>query len=90
MTEETFPPPSLWDLHGGPAFPSSTEKNHGGRIDYKGMTLRDWFAAQVMGGLADWSPVLHTTEYRELWRIRAEFAYGQADAMLAARNQTED
>lgn len=70
---------------GGPAFPYSgthytEEKNF--IVDSHGMTLRDYFAAQAMQGIAsnpdftDWS-----------WEVSAEQAYKYADAMLAARSQ---
>ena len=59
-----------------PAFPI-----RGGVQDYQfgGMSLRDYFAAKAMAAIilneGDWAT----------HQLRAEFAYGQADAMLAAR-----
>ena len=59
----------------GPAFPSD-------RFGESGMTLRDWFAGQVLQGLASdreyyWD---HTNE--EI----ATASYNMADAMLKARS----
>jgi hypothetical protein len=62
--------------HGGPAFPIPTD-------DWRGMTLRDWFAGQaLMGKLA----------YCDEVRIGlvAEEAYMYADAMLAQREVPND
>lgn len=66
---------------GGPAFAAS---GHPGQqfVQQEGMTLRDYFAAQAMQGLAsnpdftDWS-----------WEVSAEQAYKFADAMISARSQ---
>jgi hypothetical protein len=62
---------------GGPAFPS-----HGtmGEVTHEGMSLRDYFAAQVIGHLTVTSGNLHSTD--------ASNAYVIADAMLAARKVT--
>ena len=61
---------------GGPAFAHGSPE-HGG---HPGMTLRDWFAGQVMVALSTDIPFdMHTAVDRAKW------AYMQADAMLAAR-----
>lgn len=81
---------------GGPAYPSSidnySEKQttgfNGEAIEpktfsaYPGMSLRDYFAAKAMQG---WSanPIPQDSSIQEV----AEWAYRQADAMLAARSQ---
>lgn len=49
-------------------------------VQYPGITARDYFAAQVIGGLIHGMAV---TAYPE----RAERAYALADAMLAARGE---
>jgi hypothetical protein len=64
---------------GGPAFPA--EAPNGDR--YSGMTLRDWFAGQALVGL------LAEGGDRTLDR-EAELAYECADAMLAAKEVTND
>jgi hypothetical protein len=71
--------------HGGPAFPIPTD-------DWRGMTLRDWFAGQALAG------TLASTEYdtfsekiddnERLWL--AQDAYRHADAMLAKREVPND
>lgn len=74
------------EINGGPAFPSD-ERLYGSDgtvlqiLEHRGMTLRDWFAGQALAGsLAD--PVFSSSFTPE--KV-AEFAYKQADAMLAAR-----
>ena len=70
---------------GGPAFPQALATSHDGTIyasyeraqDTGGMTLRDWFAGQALGRLA---------EYANGNRDKvAKVAYEWADAMLTAR-----
>jgi hypothetical protein len=66
---------------GGPAFPS-----HGsmGEVAHEGMTLRDYFAAKAMQGIAT---TLDQTEGEPFWNVIATDAYKMADAMIAARSQ---
>ena len=72
---------------GGPAFPI-TEWHLSGKThsDWRGMTLRDYFAAEAMHALIDSSAghygVVGVNEYEH--RCAAE-AYKVADAMLKAR-----
>ena len=65
---------------GGPAFPLFPETQVGHAAAFKGMSMRDYFAAKAMQGLltADtgWTMPVETV---------AELAYDQADAMLEAR-----
>lgn len=70
---------------GGQAFPRPGAADGGAWSDrpQDGMTLRDWFAGQALTGLlaahsAD-GQVLPSSERAARW------AYGYADAMLAAR-----
>ena len=62
---------------GGPAFPSD-------RAGQVGMSLRDWFAGQVLQGLAS---------NEERWvsanEVIAKACYEAADAMLKARSANE-
>lgn len=60
----------------------------------QGMTLRDWFAGQIMQGMQAFPDPRTCPEDRlheiEVWRAEmrkhdAEDAYAQAEAMLAAR-----
>ncbi len=84
---------------GEPAFPQSRVWN-AERAEYEdtqqwpGMALRDWFAGQALAGLGTWVPneiggriELTFAEARER---KAEWAYQQADAMLAARTNTNE
>lgn len=60
---------------GGPAFPQFVISNGGAYVD-GGMTLRDYFAAQVLPMMMDFSAEFGAIE-----------AYKWADAMLKAREQ---
>ena len=65
-----------------PAFPRSRNE---------GMTLRDLFAGQALVGVGTWMPASHLSGNLTLptnLKLRAEWAYAQADAMLAARKDT--
>lgn len=65
---------------GGPAFPSTEEHpSYDIPMHHFGMSLRDWFAGQVLASAA--ALPLGTSDYEH----RAKVAYGQADAMLEAR-----
>ena len=64
-----------------PAFPS-----HGsmGEVCQEGMTLRDWFAGQIiMGNIARAKPGYEFSSNKEL----AKLSYEMADAMLKAREE---
>jgi hypothetical protein len=74
------------DKTGGPAFPVETVYHHNGQIEYgtPGMTLRDWFAGQALNGwLSTFGPDDPLASAKEV----AIFAYGVADAMIAARGE---
>ena len=63
---------------GGPAFPCDlTMYDEEVKVNYQGMTLRDYFAAKAM---QEWVGVLSPVE-------GADLAYEWADAMLKAREQ---
>lgn len=67
------------DRDGGPAFACAAENGH-----QPGMSLRDYFAAQVITGLAiSWGKEPADSDYGTA--TAAESAYKLADAMLAAR-----
>lgn len=70
--------PQTSSRDGGPAFPVSDQGVHG----TFGMSLRDWFAGQVLAGHA-----LTTHRLQPHARV-AEKAYAIADAMLKAREET--
>lgn len=72
---------------GGHAFPTQTWENDGDQVlQYQepGMSLRDWFAGLAMQAAATYPARADrfTIEQRAWW------AYRQADAMLAARENT--
>lgn len=70
--------------NGGQAFPSRDVYSNGDVVFNAGMTLRDYFAAKAMqGACAD--PNSSTSSKAML----AAWAYGIADAMLAAREELE-
>lgn len=64
---------------GGPAFPSPRAHSMTTGTEAKGMSLRDYFAAQAMVGLA-------SDQNYDSWASAARAAYVAADAMLAARS----
>jgi hypothetical protein len=74
---------------GGPAFPTTKPLEHWGDPN-QGMTLRDYFAAKAMQSwvLATTKTYTHDGQHQtsalDIEQI-AEYAYGQADAMLKAR-----
>jgi hypothetical protein len=66
------------DKDGGPAFPGQPRDTFASNLP-PGMSLRDWFAGQALVGMLA-SPLI--TSNRESY---AQWAYLQADAMLAER-----
>jgi hypothetical protein len=74
---------------GGPAFPHVWVDN-GQRAEISiGMTLRDYFAAKAMQATiiaaGSWGPMEFLTDFHS--EKASEFAYKQADAMLAEREK---
>ena len=70
---------------GGPAFPSTVQEDMDGypryAAGYGGMSLRDYFAGQAMGGqLADPDGEIDP-------KLIARWSYAYADAMLAEREK---
>ena len=69
--------------NGGPAFPYCEQDGQGGYEQHKGMSLRDYFAAQALAGL------LASGEDSIDAETNAHDAYIIADAMLAARETSK-
>lgn len=73
-----FPHPSLWGAAGE------------GKVKIKeilyGMSLRDYFAAAAMSGLMDYCTA---REIRESPESTAQAAWRMADAMIAARDESQ-
>lgn len=67
---------------GGPAFPWG---EHGDRLG--GMSLRDWFAGQILAGAMVHSAGMEDAPDDVLCRL-SKCVYRVADAMLAARGKT--
>ena len=67
---------------GGPAHPCEMDR-YGDRNE--GMSLRDYFAAQALVSMGMWCPGATWPEPEEARRLRAQWSYAQADAMLEAR-----
>lgn len=79
---------------GGPAFPEPMSEGSSGdlHVSYPGMTLRDYFAGRALVAMDAWTPPVDPliTYGSDEWHVearkaRAEYAYAQADAMLAER-----
>lgn len=83
---------------GGPAFPvlgaiseQIAPNMYSAGPGATGMSLRDYYAGQALAGMGTWWPntppgqMLH--EAQDIQRVRAEYAYAQADAMLEARGR---
>lgn len=73
--------------NGGPAYPLNWEKQ--GEFWAFGMTLRDYFAARYMQGLAA-NPTCTATFHGGGLHETAEWAYRMADAMLSARGTEKE
>ncbi len=63
------------NMNNPPAFPSADFEHH----EFTGMTLRDYFAAQALSGLINYSP--EPSEHEAI----AKLCYSLADAMMKAR-----
>lgn len=64
-----------WDVEGGPAFPVAVKDD----VEFKGMSLRDWFAGQALMGF------MACRDGPSDRSVTARFCFEYADAMLAAR-----
>jgi hypothetical protein len=82
---------------GGPAFPSFTRVSEWNEnaatyieqsVPVGGMSLRDYFAGQVVQGCGGWPSQGLTAE--QTYDVTAGFAYKVADAMLRARAAAPD
>ncbi len=70
--------------NGGPAFPGMDYVSQDGKKNPEGMTLRDYFAANIL-------PALYADARvgRDWQNYVAQEAYRMADAMLKARETTK-
>lgn len=72
-----------WMAYGGPAFPSRITKDSAVESHaYKGMTLRDYFAAHAPPAP---DRVMANLNWDRRFEIQSRWAYDYADAMLKAR-----
>lgn len=72
------------EANGGPAFPTENAAQTGATTwRYEGMSLRDYFAAQIIAGSVE--VILSSYSQHESAEKRAKTAYLMADAMLEAR-----
>jgi|TARA_R110000782_G_scaffold30776_5_gene76405 hypothetical protein len=67
--------------NGGAAFPFAANDVSNMKMQSQGMTLRDWFAGQVLAGISSISIDGFSVSPKD----EAEWAYQRADAMIAAR-----
>lgn len=75
---------------GGPAFPTDTCPADGRLYAFPGMTLRDWFAGQIMMGVIANGGLAYADPGRTYAQRLASEAYIHADAMLEARGKADD
>lgn len=71
------------------AFPHNTvvvDKDGGVKENYRGMELRDYFAAKAMQGLFA-ANAEHTHNDEDIFDVVADAAYKTADAMMVAREK---
>lgn len=79
---------------GGPAFPPAYEPdpNDYTKAVYRGLTKRDWFAAQALAGMLAMPSDPDSGNFHnncgEPFIGAARYAYRMADAMLAARAES--
>lgn len=77
--------------HGGQAYPGPSFTSNGIPNGHDmGMSLRDWFAGQALAAMGTWCPdadygPVNWDDKTFVARLRAEYAYKAADAMIAAR-----
>lgn len=70
---------------GGTAFPRPTSFAAAGNL---GMSLRDYFAGQVLVAALHQELMVGSDKFR--FDLRAKFAYKMADAILAERGTTDE
>lgn len=72
---------------GGPAFPYRHDGGDGSNTQYRGMSLRDWFAGQALAGMNASLTGTDAWPTETGTKLMARAAYLQADAMLEARTE---
>ena len=75
---------------GGPAFPMQV-KLANGTDNYRGMSLRDWFAGQALAGYISNHKACEqlSSVGKNTPHFYAVLTYAMADAMLAARKESK-
>ena len=74
-------------IYGGPAFPQTNDSW------FEGMTLRDWFAGMIIGGVIDVFDLIAVGSDAAKAKKSIEMAqaaYALASAMLAERDKEEE
>ena len=77
-----------WFEQGGAAFPIPHSNETGALRSEHGMSLRDWFAGQILSGVmagASGLGEMPKAERAELLKATTSLIYEAADAMLAER-----
>ena len=73
---------------GGSAFPLNFKVLGTSMIVHDGMSMRDWFAGQIIEGLASFGKILPAdSNWEEVFAEYADAAYRIADAMLERRKR---
>jgi hypothetical protein len=75
--------------NGGPAFPYRQEDGQGGYEQHQGMSLRDYFAAQIINGLLINSDTNLHGVIKDIYSRKdlVKCCYVIADAMISARKE---
>jgi hypothetical protein len=77
-------------MNNSPAFPVQSVYIEDQETNSRGMTLRDYMAAQALTGAQIWDAVINgkNAQFSQGTEKLAEVAYAVADAMLAEREKT--
>ena len=76
----------IWLEQGGPAFPCTSNAEG---ITYKGISVRDYFAAKALAALIGYETKDEYNRGKKAVPMLAAYAYEYADAMLKEREKSK-